>query len=131
MWATGIPNPLLWGAMATVLNFMPYVGAVIGVGIVFGVGLMSFETALQALVPAACYGLLGILEGEWITPMILGRRLMLNPLVIFLFLVFWGWLWGMAGALMAVWILVALRAIGTHTLPDGPALRLVRGSGAA
>ncbi|MPY71840.1 MAG: AI-2E family transporter [Alphaproteobacteria bacterium] len=124
--AAGLPNPILWGAMATALNFIPYAGAIVGVGIVFGVGLITFDSLGQAAIGPLAYGALSIIEGQWLTPLILGRRLTLNPLAIFLFILFWGWLWGVPGALMAVPILVAVRAVCVQALSDGPVARMIR-----
>ena len=105
----GMPNPILWGVMAAVLNFIPYVGAIIGVLILTGVSLLTFDPISQALAVPTAYFLLTLLEGGLITPVILGRWLSLNPVVIFLGLFFWGWLWGVAGALLAVPILVCIK----------------------
>lgn len=124
--ALDMPNPFLWGAMATALNFVPYAGAVVGVGIVFVVGLITFDSLGQAALGPAAYAVLSIVEGQWVTPLILGRRLTLNPLAILVFILFWGWLWGVPGALMAVPILVAVRAVCAQALPDGPVSRMIR-----
>lgn len=125
--AAGLPNPFLWGAMATVLNFVPYAGAVVGIGVVFVVSLITFDTLGQAAIGPAAYAVLSIVEGQWLTPLILGRRLTLNPLAILVFILFWGWLWGVPGALMAVPILVAVRAVCVQALSDGPVARTIKG----
>src|SRR3546814_6490863 len=88
--------------MAFVLNFIPYLGALIGAGVIALVALMTFDTVSYALVAPAAYLALTSLEGQVVTPSLLGRSLMLNPLVIFVSVLFWGWLWGVPGALMAV-----------------------------
>jgi predicted PurR-regulated permease PerM len=112
--------------MAAALNFVPYAGAIVGVGIVFGVGLITFDSLGQAAIGPAAYTALSIVEGQWLTPLILGRRLTLNPLAILVFILFWGWLWGAPGALMAVPILVAVRAVCVQALSDGPVSRMMR-----
>lgn len=116
MWALGVPNPLLWGGLATLLNFMPYVGAVANTLLLVLVGLMNFHSPLQALVPAACFAVVAALEGNVITPMIMGKRLRLSPLAILVWLLIWGWMWGIPGALLAVPMLTCLKLI-TEWLP--------------
>ncbi len=109
LYLLGMPNPILWGVMAAVLNFVPYLGALVGVTILTGVSLLAFDQPLQELAPPAVYLFLTVIEGGVITPMILGKRLSLNPVAVFLGLFFWGWLWGIAGALLAVPILMSLK----------------------
>jgi predicted PurR-regulated permease PerM len=102
MGLVGLPNPWLWGAMAGVLNFVPYLGALVGVIVVGLVGLTHFDSVGYALLAPLCYYVLTASEGYIVTPILLGRRLILNPVVVFLSLVFWGWLWGIPGMLLAV-----------------------------
>lgn len=106
MLACGMPDPLLWGVLCTVLNFVPYVGSVIGTAIVAMASLVTFG-GTYALLPPAIYLGLTVLEGYLITPVVLGFRFHLNPLVLLLAVVCFAWLWGIPGALMAVPILVA------------------------
>lgn len=111
MYLAGMPSPMVWGLMATILNFIPYFGAIVG-GITVGmVALITFPTVGQALSVPLIYLALTSLEGQFVTPSILGRRLTLNPLVIFVTVVLWGWLWGVPGALLAVPILVTFKVI--------------------
>ena len=105
----GMSNPLLWGALATALNFIPYVGAAIGVGATFVAALITYGTIGPAFLPPAAYLLFHTLESAFITPLILGRRLELNVVVIFISLAFWSWIWGIVGALIAVPILVVVK----------------------
>lgn len=116
MWGLGVPNPLLWGGLATLLNFMPYVGAVTNTLLLVLVGLLNFPTPLQALAPAACFAGLAALEGNVITPMIMGTRMRLSPLAILVWLLIWAWMWGIPGALLAVPMLTCLKLI-TEWLP--------------
>lgn len=113
----GMPNPVLWGAMATLLNFIPYLGAVVGTAVVGLVAALSFEEGARWLLPPLVYFLLTAAEGYLVTPMVLGQRLRLNPVVILLGLLFWGWMWGIAGAFLAVPLLVALK-IFSENLPQ-------------
>ncbi len=114
MWGLGMPNPALWGVMAAALNFIPYVGALIGVAIVGLVALVSFDAPQTAILVAGAYWGCTLIEGQFVTPSLLGRRLELNTVVVFVSLAFWGWLWGIAGALMAVPLLVILRVLCDH-----------------
>lgn len=116
----GLPDPLIWGVMAAGLNFIPYVGAMGGMVILLGASLLHFDEPLHALLPSAVYLLLTSIEGSLVTPTILGRRLSLNPVVIFLGLFFWGWIWGVAGAFLAVPLLIALKIVCDHLEPLAP-----------
>lgn len=109
-----VPNPLLWGAMAGLFNFAPYVGALASTAVMTVVGVMTFDTLSDALMVPLTLLVLTIVEGQLITPAVLGRRLSVHPLVVFLAIVFWGWLWGVAGALMAVPIVTCLKVIADH-----------------
>jgi predicted PurR-regulated permease PerM len=110
----GMPNPLLWGVMCAALNYVPYLGAAVGVLIVGGVALLTFDDIARALLVACVYGLVTGIEGSLVTPAVLGRRLALNPVVVFLGVFFWGWIWGPFGALLAVPILLVLKTFCDH-----------------
>lgn len=104
-----MPNPVLWGVMVALFNFVPYIGPAANFVILTMVALFSFDTlAAVAPVPIA-FTVLTVLEGQIITPTILGRRLALSPVVVFLALVVWGWLWGLVGVLVAIPMLVMLK----------------------
>ena len=111
MYAVELPNPALWGAMAAMLNFIPYLGAIAGSVVVAIVGLVTYPTPVEALLPPMIYLAINSLEGYLATPAILSRRLTINPIAVFLSIIFWGWIWGIAGALMAVPILACLKVI--------------------
>lgn len=111
----GLPNALLWGVLATVTNYIPYLGALIMIGVLAMVGFISFDDVGKALLAPGAFIGLNLLESYFLTPMILGRRLTLNPVVIFLGLTFWGWLWGITGALLAVPIMVVLKIFCDHS----------------
>jgi len=114
MAATGMPNPILWGAATAVLNFIPYVGALIGLGMISVVALLSFNTLGQALVPPLLYFGLHIAEGQFLTPIIVGRRLELNSVAILITLALWSWMWGIVGAVIAVPLLVCVKVFCDH-----------------
>lgn len=111
----GLPNPLLWGVLAAVTNYIPYLGAMVMIGILAMVGFITFDDLGQALMAPGAFVGLNLLESYLLTPMILGRRLTLNPVVIFLGLTFWGWLWGITGALLAVPIMVVFKIFCDHS----------------
>lgn len=114
MYLLGMPNPILWGVMAGFLHFIPFLGALVGIIVVTMVALVTLEsTTMIALVPLSYLGL-NLLEEYIVLPLVIGRRLMLNPVVIFLWLIFWGWLWGVPGALIAVPLLAIVKIICEH-----------------
>ena len=106
-----IPHPLLWGVIAALLNYIPYLGGLVTAVLLGATALLTFDgLAVPALVVATFAGLT-IFEGQIVTPLLLGRRLALNPLVVFLSVIFWFWLWGVMGALIAVPILITIKLI--------------------
>jgi len=107
----GVPNAAMWGMFVAVLNFVPYFGPVAGVIVLAAVGLLTFDMPWNGLLPPAWYLLLHLLEANLITPVLLGRRFTLNPVVIFVSLIFWMWLWGVPGALLSVPILVTIKVV--------------------
>lgn len=113
----GLPNPVAWGVLGFILNFIPYIGALMMELILLALGLVTFPSLTHALIAPALYLAFTTLEGHFITPGIMGRRLTLNPLIVFLSLVFWTWLWGPIGAFLAVPILIVLLVISSHVLP--------------
>jgi predicted PurR-regulated permease PerM len=106
-----LDEALLWGTMAAVLNFAPYVGPLIGILIMMVMGFVSFHDPLHALLPAGIYLGLHTLEGQLVTPIILGRRMALSPLVLILGLMVFGWMWGIIGLLLAVPLLVCVKLV--------------------
>ncbi len=111
MYATGMPNPVLWGVMAGVLTFVPYLGATVGLGVVSVVALASFDNLSHAILPPLLYAIAAVLEGMIITPMVLGYRLTLSPVAVFVWLVLMNWLWGIPGAVIAVPVLVIIKIL--------------------
>ncbi|HUP19925.1 MAG TPA: AI-2E family transporter [Gemmatimonadota bacterium] len=116
----GMPNPVLWGVTAGLLNYVPYLGAMITVGVLTVVSVLTFEGLGRALLAPGIYVVINGLEGYLVTPTMLGRRLTLNPVVIFVGLIFWGWLWGIPGALLAVPILATFKIVCDHIEPLAP-----------
>ena len=116
-WLFGFPSPIIFGLMAMVLNFIPYIGAACMTVILLGVGLVTFPSLGYALVPPAAFVAVATIEGQFITPTVLGRRLTLNPLVVLLAIAFWAWLWGPMGAFLAVPLTVVFLVTMTHLFP--------------
>jgi predicted PurR-regulated permease PerM len=116
-WLFGLPNPVIFGLLAMLLNYVPYIGAACMAVFLLGVGLVSFPSLGYALLPPVAFVALATLEGQFVTPTILGRRLTLNPLAIFLSLAFWGWLWGPMGAFLAVPLSIIGLVTISHLFP--------------
>lgn len=123
-WGVGLPDPVAWAVLAFILNFLPYIGALLMEAAFFLVGLVTFPTLTHALAAPLLFVVFATLEGHFITPALIGRRLTLNPLTVFLSLVFWSWLWGPVGAFLAVPLLIMGLVAVTHLFPseEQPAL---------
>jgi predicted PurR-regulated permease PerM len=111
MWWLALPNPVLWGAVAGVLNFIPYLGPVMTFGLLGLAGMVTFDTAGAMLAPPFAFIVIHAIESNLISPWFVGRRLALSQLSVFLSVMFFGWLWGIAGALIAVPVLVGVRSL--------------------
>lgn len=111
-WLVGLPSPLVWGILAFLLNFLPYIGPAVTIVMLLAVGVMVFESLVHALIAPVFFFAISIVEGELVTPSIVGLRLALSPLLVFLAVAFWTWFWGPFGALLAVPLLI----IGTIAL---------------
>jgi predicted PurR-regulated permease PerM len=128
VWLLGMPDPLLFGTTAFLLNYVPVLGPLTGMVIFFFAGIFSFPTAWQALIPAAIYFAIHILEGEIITPMLLARRFTLNPVVVISSLIFWDWLWGIPGALLSTPLLAVIKIVCDHIDVLAPVGHLIGGT---
>ncbi|HEX8360378.1 MAG TPA: AI-2E family transporter [Longimicrobium sp.] len=114
MYLLGMPNPALWGALVAVFEFIPYLGATMMVGILTIAAITSFDSTGQALlVPAAFLGI-NLIQGNLVSPTLLGHRLALNPVAIFVGLAFWYWVWGIPGAFLAVPLMATLKIVCDH-----------------
>lgn len=111
----GVPNPFLWGAVAAVLNFIPYVGSATTLLLLAIVALVSFDDLTRVFAVVGSYLALATIEGQVVQPLLVGRRLDLNPILVFLAVWFGGWFWGVAGIVIAVPSLVALKVAATHS----------------
>jgi predicted PurR-regulated permease PerM len=113
LWAIGMPSPFMWGGIVALCNFVPYVGPILAAVLLAMGGLMTFDSIALAMVPALIQIGLHTVEANVVTPMVLGRRLTINPLLILLSLSFWGWIWGAPGALLAVPLLIIGQTLAT------------------
>lgn len=114
MWLLEMPDPVVWGVMAGVLNFVPYIGPLVGIVITGAVAVVEFSATAHILAVPATYMLLNGIEGYLVTPFVMGRRLALNPVALLVGIIFWGWLWGIPGALLAVPLVVILKIVADH-----------------
>ena len=117
MWAIGIPDPILWGALAFTLNYVLILGPLTGIALFFLAGLMSFDALWQALIPPGAYLIIHMIEGEWVTPMLVAKRFTLNPVLVIGSLIFWDWMWGIPGALLAVPMLAVFKIVCDRVRP--------------
>jgi predicted PurR-regulated permease PerM len=111
MYLCGLGDPLLWGATAFFLNYVPILGPLFGTIVFLLVGMLTFESLWWALLPPALYFGIHLVEGETVTPMLLARRFTLNPILVIMSLVFWFWMWGVPGAVLAVPMLAIAKII--------------------
>ena len=114
-WLIGLPNPVLWGALAGIMSFIPYLGPLVVLLTLFLAGALTFDTVGEMLLPALAFGAINMVESNLVSPWVVGRRLELTPLAVFLAVMFAGWLWGIAGAFIAVPGLVATRSIARRS----------------
>jgi predicted PurR-regulated permease PerM len=110
-WLVGLPHPFLWGTLAAVLNFIPYLGPVIVIATLFVIGLTVFSALGQSVIAPLAYLGITALEGQVITPTLIGHRLTINPFLVFLSIAFWAWMWGPVGAFLAVPILLCAMVV--------------------
>lgn len=113
----GLSDPILWGTVAFLLNFVPILGPLSGVIILSLAGLLTFDQIWVAVLPAGIYLIIHIVEGQTVTPMLLARRFILNPVLVIISLIFWYWMWGIAGALLAVPLLATLKIVCDRIRP--------------
>lgn len=111
-WVAGLPYPPFWGALAFTLNYVPFVGPAMTTALIFGAGLASDVSLAKAIWPAAVYLVVHAIEGNIVTPSLIGRRLTTSPFLVFLSFAFWLWLWGPVGAILSTPLLLIALVIG-------------------
>ncbi|MFL6590199.1 MAG: AI-2E family transporter [Chthoniobacterales bacterium] len=116
----GLRNPIMWGAMVALLNYVPYLGALTGIICMTLGAVLSFDSLGYAMIFPVSYLVIAVLEGNFITPVVLGRSLTLNPVLILISLAFWGWMWGISGMILAVPILATFKIFCEHIDPLAP-----------
>jgi predicted PurR-regulated permease PerM len=114
LWAVGVPNAALWGGVAAVLNFVPYLGPLATVTVITLAALAGVDEPARALIAPACFAVIHLTENNLITPLLLGRRLPVNTVAIFIGLLFFGWLWGIPGAVLAVPLTTVVKVACDH-----------------
>jgi predicted PurR-regulated permease PerM len=120
MYLLGMPNPALWGVMAGLLNFIPYLGPTLSLCALALAALINFDSIATAWIVPASFLAITVIEGQFIQPMFAGRMLSLNPVAVFVSFLFWGWLWGIAGMLIAVPMLIIVKVVCSHVEPWEP-----------
>ena len=111
MWACGVANPPLWGLIAFAMNFVPILGPMVALVIFLMASVVSLGVTWWALLPVGLYLVIHIIEGELVTPMLLARRFTINPVAVILALLFWYWMWGVLGAILAVPMLAIIKIV--------------------
>jgi predicted PurR-regulated permease PerM len=114
LWWLGVEDAVLWGALVALLNYAPYVGPAIVIGILCIAGTVQYGFEWHALMPPAVYLGINLVESQYLTPTLLGQNMRLNPLILIVWLVIWGWLWGTVGALLAVPLLVCMKLVASQ-----------------
>jgi predicted PurR-regulated permease PerM len=118
-WGLGLPEPIMWGGIAAILNFVPFLGPAITIALLGLAGLATFDTLIEASFPVLAYWAINMIESNLITPHVMGRRMTLNPLAIILSVSFWTWIWGPVGGVLSLPLLIMLKVVCDHT----PSLR--------
>ena len=115
MWAIGMPSPLVWGGLAAALNFIPYLGPIVLTLLLIITGIVNYETVPGILAPAAVYVMLNFIESNFVTPTLVGVKMTISPLAIILNVSFWTWMWGAAGAIISIPVLVIFKTVCDHS----------------
>ncbi|MEM8771307.1 MAG: AI-2E family transporter [Pseudomonadota bacterium] len=116
MWLIGMPSPLVWGGLAAALNFIPYLGPVLLTILLTITGIVNYDTLIGIMTPAAIYVVLNFIESNFITPTLVGVKMTISPLAIILNVSFWTWMWGPAGAIISIPLLVIFKTICDHSV---------------
>ncbi len=121
-WALGLPSPLLWGALAAVMNFIPYVGQAVMFAVLLAIGLGTQTGPIGIFAPVVAYGAINLAADQVVFPHLVGRALTLNPFIIFVSIAFWLWIWGPMGGFVAVPSLLVLQSVILHVFPTTRAI---------
>lgn len=115
MWFLGMPDPIFFGVAAFALNYIPYIGSIFGILFAFVMGIVTYDNLWMSLAPPFAYWLINTIEGQFVTPVAVGRRLRLNAVAVFISLAFWAWLWSFVGMFLSTPMLIALKAFSERT----------------
>jgi predicted PurR-regulated permease PerM len=115
----GLPNPTLWGAIAGLLGFIPYLGPLATIVLLLIAGTLTFDSFTAMVAPAMAFGVINLIESNFVSPWFVGKRLEMAPLFVFTSVMVCGWIWGIAGAFIAVPLLVAIRAAARRSKSMG------------
>lgn len=126
-WAIGLDNPTLWGVLAFLLNYMPVIGPIICILILVLAGMLEMESLWTSFMPAVGFLTIHLAEGQFITPMLVARRFTLNPVVVIISLIFWYWMWGVPGAVLAVPVLAIAKIVCDGVPPWAAIGHLIEG----
>ncbi|MBI1359033.1 MAG: AI-2E family transporter [Alphaproteobacteria bacterium] len=127
-WQLKLPEPAMWGGIAAILNFVPYLGPAVTVGLMGLAGLATYDTLLQASFPILAYFAVNTIESNLVTPLVMSRRMTLNPLAIMLAVSFWTWIWGPVGGIVSLPLLIMLKVVCDHTPVMRPVGALIGGA---
>ncbi len=127
MWACGLENPILWGALAFLLNYIPMLGPVICMLVLLLAGLLTLEPLWVAMLPGIGFMVIHVMEGQFVTPILVARRFTLNPVVVIISLIFWYWMWGVPGAILAVPVLGIIKIVCNGIRPWAAVGHLIEG----
>ncbi len=127
-WQLKLPEPAMWGGIAAILNFVPYLGPAVTVGLMALAGLATYDTLLQASFPILAYFIVNMIESNIVTPLVMSRRMTLNPLAIMLAVSFWTWIWGPVGGIVSLPLLIMLKVVCDHTPAMRPVGALIGGA---
>lgn len=116
-WLTGVGDPIFWGTIAFLLNYVPILGTAVGAVIFLLAGLLTIDPLWQALLPVGLYLVTHLIEGETVTPMLLAKRFTINPVLVIISLVFWFWMWGVPGMILAVPMLAITKIVCDRVQP--------------
>jgi predicted PurR-regulated permease PerM len=125
MFLLDVPNAALWGVLAALANFVPYAGALVMAVLIGAVGVLTFDTPTEMVTPPLPLLSLTTIEAYLVTPIVLGHRLTMSPVAVFLSVTVWSWLWGIPGALIAVPLLAAIKIVAQHVPRLEPLARVL------
>jgi predicted PurR-regulated permease PerM len=126
-WAVGLENPTLWGVVAFILNYIPVLGPILCLGVLLLAGMLEMASLWTSFLPAAAFLAIHLIEGQFVTPILVARRFTLNPVLVIISLIFWYWMWGVPGAVLAVPVLAIVKIVCDGVPPWAAIGHLIEG----